>query len=140
MLTKLLLLPLVLHVFMILILGIRVLSARIRAVKNGQAKLHEVALDSTAWPRRVLQLGNNFNNQFDSPMLWYSLSALVVATHLEDMIFVAGSWMFLLTRFAHSLVHTGSNDVPSRMRIFLFGFAVLILMWLWFSIRLLIAL
>lgn len=134
--TKLFLLPLFLHVVLVLWVGSRSLRARISAVRNGTAKLNEISTDSSAWPRKVRQLGNNFDNQFDTPMLWYGAAGLLVALNLVDMIFVGLSWMFLLTRIAHSIVHTGENDVPTRMRIFLFGFWVLVLMWTWFGIKL----
>jgi hypothetical protein len=46
------------------------------------------------------------------------------------------SWVFLLSRLAHSYIQTTHNDVPSRMRVFLFGFFVLVLMWLWLALKL----
>jgi hypothetical protein len=134
--TKLFLLPLFLHVLLILFVGLRMLSSRIKAVRNGSAKLNEIATDSGAWPRKVRQLGNNFDNQFDTPMLWYGAAGLVVALNVADLLFVGLSWMFLLTRIAHSLVQTGDNDVPTRMRIFLFGFFVLFAMWVWLGVKL----
>jgi hypothetical protein len=136
MLTKLFLLPLFLHVILIFIVGTRLLSARMKAVRNGSAKMHEVSVDSGAWPRKVKLLGNNFDSQFDMPMLWYAISALVVALQIVDTIFVAFTWIFFLTRVAHSYVHTGSNSVPSRMRIFIFGFVILIAMWAWLGVQL----
>jgi hypothetical protein len=137
MMTKLFLLPLFLHVLLILWVGLAMLFARIKAVRNGSAKLSDIAADSSAWPRRVRQLGGNFSNQFETPMLWYALAGLVVALKFVDMVFVGLSWMYLITRIAHSLVHTSNNDVPSRLRIFLFGFATLFLMWMWFGFKLL---
>lgn len=135
-LTKLLLLPLLLHVLMTTFVGMRSLQSRIKAVRTGQTKLHDIATDSNAWPSRVKKLGNNFDNQFDSPMLWYGACALIVALKLEDYVFVALSWMFLLSRLTHSYVHTTHNDVLSRMRLYLFGFAMLIVMWLWLGLKL----
>jgi hypothetical protein len=135
-LTKLLLLPLFMHVLLIFFVGIRSLRARIKAVKSGSAKLHEIATDSGAWPARVKKHGDNFDNQFETPMLWYSACALIVALKLEDTVFAALSWMFLLTRLAHSYVQTTHNNVPSRMRIFLLGFFTLIVMWTWLAMKL----
>jgi hypothetical protein len=136
--TKLFLLPLFLHVLLILWVGSRSLSARVKSVRNGSAKMHEISADSGAWPRKVRLLGNNFDNQFESPTLWYGVVPLVVALQFVDMVFVGLSWMFLLTRVAHSYVHTGSNYVPSRMRIYLFGLFTLVLMWTWLATQLFI--
>jgi hypothetical protein len=136
--TKLFLLPLMLHVLVVMIIGMRTLRARIRAVSNGQAKIHEIATDNGAWPRKAKQLGDNFSNQFETPMLWYGNAALVVSLQLVDLVLAGMSWMYLLTRLAHSYVHVGKNDVVSRMRIFLFGFFILVGMWLWFAFKLLV--
>jgi hypothetical protein len=135
MITKLFLLPLFLHIVLIYWVGTRLLVARVKAVRNGSAKMSEIAADSGAWPRKIRQLGNNFDNQFDTPTLWYAVSALVIAMQMVDWVFVVFSWIVLFSRFAHSLVHTGSNDVPPRMRIFLFGFFTLTAMWVWFAIQ-----
>jgi hypothetical protein len=134
--TKLFLMPFFLHVLLVLTVGVQTFRARTRAVRNGSAKMSEIAADPGAWPRKVRLLGNNFDNQFDTPMLWYSAAGLIVALNFTDMIFVGMSWMFLLTRMAHTLVHTGGNDVPSRARIFALGFFVLVLMWTWLAIKL----
>jgi hypothetical protein len=134
-LTKLFLLPLFLHVVMIFWIGSRTLSARIRAVRNGSAKLSEVAADSGAWPRKVRLLGNNFDNQFDTPTLWYAVSALVFALQMVDWVFVGLSWVFIFARIGHSYVHTGTNDVPTRMRVFLFGLVTLLVMWAWLGAK-----
>ena len=134
--TKLLLLPLFIHVVLIFFVGIRSLRERIKAVKTGSAKLHEIAVDSRAWPARVKKHGDNFDNQFQTPMLWYSACAVIVALKLEDNLLVALSLMFLLTRLVHSYVHTTHNSVPLRMRIFILGFFPLLAMWAWLSLKL----
>jgi hypothetical protein len=135
-LTKLLLLPLVLHVLHTLMIGIRTFNARVRAIKNGSAKMHEIASDSGAWPSKVRVLGNNFDSQFDTPMFWYVVCTLVVTLKFEDWTFVALSWVFLLSRVWHSSVHIGNNDVVLRSRIYLFGFFTVVTMWLWLAVKL----
>jgi hypothetical protein len=137
MLTKLIVLSVLLHVLMTFVVGVRSLRMRIKSVRAGTAKMHEIATDSWAWPRRVKQVGNNFDNQFQTPTIWYAVVALAVATAVVDIALVGMSWLFLATRLAHSFEHTGRNDVPARMRIFVFGFIVLLAMWVWFSVRLL---
>jgi hypothetical protein len=137
MMLKLFLLPLFLHVAMMVYVGGASLRSRIKSVLSGETKLADIAANSGAWPEDVRKLGNNFDNQFQSPMLWYSVSALVVALNKVDYLFVALSWLFLCTRIAHSYIHTGSNNVPLRMRVYLFGFFILVLMWLALAVRVL---
>ena len=134
-LNKLLLLPLFLHVLLIVFVGVRSLRARIKSVTSGQTKLGDIAVNAGGWPRRVQQIGNNFDSQFDLPMLWYSCCALLVATGQTDVISVGLSWFFLLARMAHTFVHIGSNDVPTRMRVYLAGLVAVVFMWVWFGIR-----
>ena len=135
-LTQFLLLPLFLHVLLITAVGFVSVRARIRSVRGGKTRLKDIALGTAAWPDKVRQLGNNFDNQFDVPMLWYACCALLLSTGLTDWVAVILSWLFLVARVAHTLIHTGSNYVPTRMRIFLAGFAVVFAMWAWFGLRL----
>lgn len=134
--TKLLLLPLFLHVILIFLVGVRSLRARTKSVRTGQTKLSDIAVSSGSWPRRVQAIGDNFDNQFDVPMLWYSVCGLLISTGLVDVFQVVLSWIFLLTRIGHTAIHIGSNDVPSRMRVFVAGFFVILAMWAWFGFRL----
>ena len=135
-LEKLLLLPLFLHVLLILYIGSRSLKSRYSAVLSGKTKLSAIATNSSNWPDDVRKWGNNFDNQFQVPTLWYAVCALLLVTGKVDWIFVALSWLILLTRLVHSYVHTGTNDVPPRMRAFLASFAFVLLMWVWLALRL----
>ena len=36
----------------------------------------------------------------------------------------------------HTLIHTGANVVIRRFQVFVFGFSVVALMWVWFGLRL----
>jgi hypothetical protein len=135
---KLMLLPLVLHVVMTFALGWKLLGLRIHSVTSGETKLDDIATDTSAWPPRIRQIGQNFDNQFDTPLFWYGAMAVVAALSLQDWVFVALSWVFLVTRGAHAVVHIGNNTVPLRMRIYVAGFIVLLLMWLWFGFKLIV--
>jgi hypothetical protein len=133
---KWLLLPLFLHIALISFVGIRSVRARISAVVGGETKIDAIALNSGAWPSDVRKLGNNFDNQFQVPMLWYGVCALLLVTQKADWIGVALSWAFLIARVWHSAIHIGTNYVPLRMRVFLGSFVCVFLMWAWFALRL----
>ena len=135
-LEKLLLLPLFLHVLLILYVGSHSLKLRFTAVLSGKTKLSAIATDSSNWPDDVRKWGNNFDNQFQVPNLWYAVCSLVLIVGKADLVFVGLSWLFLLARVLHSYIHTGANDVPLRMRTFLASFAVVFLMWAWLALRL----
>lgn len=135
-LEKWLLLPLFLHIALINYVGLRTVVARTRSVVSGTTKLKDIALNSAAWPDPVRKLGNNFANQFELPTIWYAVCALVVVTAKVDWIFIGLSWAFLVARVLHSIVHTGSNVVPLRMRMFLSSVVAVMAMWAWLAIRL----
>ena len=102
----------------------------------GKTTINQIALNSGAWPEDVRKLGNNFDNQFQVPMLWYGVCALILVTQKADWILVGLSWAFLIARVWHSAIHIGTNYVPLRMRVFLGSFAAVFLMWAWFGLRL----
>jgi hypothetical protein len=116
--------------------GIRSIKSRIASARGGETKVAAIALSADAWPTKVRQLGNNFDNQFDLPTTWYALCGLLIATGKVDLAFVVLSWVFVATRIAHSIIHIGNNYVPYRMYAFLSGFAILLSMWVWFAVKL----
>ena len=132
---QLLLLPLFLHVVLITWVGVRSIRARVVSVMAGETKLKNIALNSGAWPDKVRKLGNNFDNQFDVPWLWYAVCAFLLITSKADFVSVVLSWGFFVSRVVHTYVHTGSNTVLHRMYAFLVGFALVFVMWAWFGIR-----
>ena len=134
--TQLLLLPVIIHVLLIFVIAARMGRARVRAVRSGRVKISDIALDGAAWPDDVKKLANNYNNQFQLPVLWYAALALLLVTGLADMASVALSWVFVGTRLAHSWIHTGSNDVNQRFLAFAAGFACLAFLWAWFGLQL----
>jgi hypothetical protein len=136
--TQLLLLPVFIHVGLTTLVGIRLVRSRIGSVKAGKTRIKDIATDNRAWPEDVRKLGNNFDSQFDVPMMWYGCVAMLIATGLADWVAVVLSWVFVALRVAHSLVHTGSNFLPTRMRLFLTAFGAMFLMWAWFALRLLV--
>jgi hypothetical protein len=135
-LAQALLAPIFLHVLLTAIVGVMTGRARTRSVVSGQTKMRDIAVNNGAWPDDVLKIANNFNNQFQVPMLWYAACGLILVTGLADWIAVALSWAFFATRAAHSYIHTGSNLVRNRFRVFLAGFVIVICLWLWFALRL----
>jgi hypothetical protein len=130
-----LLLPIFLHVLFTMGLGLVTASARRKALLAGRARLKEVALDSSAWPDDVRKLGNNFDNQFQMPMLWYAASAFTLILGLADTASIVLSWTFIALRLVHSTIHTGRNIVVQRFFAFLASAVILLLYWLWLAFK-----
>jgi hypothetical protein len=134
--SQLILMPVFLHVLLIFFLGIRTAIARGAAIRNREVRIKEIVLDNRGWPERARKLSNNFDNQFQVPMIWYALVALLVATNLVDTLQVVLAWCFVATRVVHSYIHTGANDLRLRLFAFLAGATIVFLMWLWFALSL----
>jgi hypothetical protein len=99
-----------------------------------------VALGQPNWPPRATQVANAYGNQFELPVLFYILTVLTIVLRKADFLFVIMAWLFVLTRLVHAVVHVTSNRVPLRGAIFGVGALILLLMWLIFAVRVLLAL
>lgn len=133
---KALLAPVFLHVLFTLIVGVLTLRARVAAVRQGQASLRKIALNNGAWPDEVLKLGNNFNNQFQVPVVWYACVALLLVMQKADWVTVVLSGLFFASRIFHTLEHVNRNNVVRRLIWFFAGYSLVLIMWLWFALRL----
>jgi hypothetical protein len=136
---KLVVLSLFLHVLMTGAIGITLLRTRLAALRRGRAKAEEVAIDAWAWPSQVRKIGNCFSSQFELPMFWYAIAGFAVATGRADILMAVLSWLFLGSRMVHAFVHLGQNHLPVRLGAFLTGFAIVVLMWLWFCFQFFLA-
>lgn len=130
-----LLLPLFLHVLFTMGLGLVTANARRKALISGKARLKEIVIDNRAWPDDVRKLGNNFDNQFQMPMLWYAALGLTLILGLAGTVPVVLSWAFLLLRLVHSAIHVGRNILIQRFAAFLMSAVILCAYWLWLAIR-----
>ncbi len=118
---NLIFLPALIQVF--LTLGLYIYLARVKseAVKLGQVNEARRALYDDAWPERVLQVNNCIRNQFEVPVLFYALIFIIWSVDAVSIYIQILAWLFVLSRILHALIHTGSNYVPSRRKVFSFG-------------------
>jgi hypothetical protein len=108
-------------------------TLRVQAIRSGVIKVHDIALGQPAWPEQTTKIVNAYHNQFQLPVLYYVLIALVLLVAPGTPGMVALSWLFVLSRLFHALIHVTTNNVPRRFFVFLAGLAILILMWLIFA-------
>jgi hypothetical protein len=129
------LLPVFVHVALVFVVLFRTVIARQRAVASGRADWQQNALDDR-WPEEARKPANNFRNQFELPVLFYALVAFLLVTTKADLVEVVLAWIFVISRILHTLVHLGSNVVMRRGMAFLLGIMALLVMWVWFALRL----
>jgi hypothetical protein len=89
----------------------------------------DVSLGQRAWPKQVQQISNAFNNQWESPTLFYAGVAFAMIAGQGGPPLVGLAWVYVATRVAHVLVYVTSNFIPLRFAVFMAGFAALLAFW-----------
>lgn len=136
MLPTAILLPVFAHVGLVFLVLLLTGQARYRADREGRVRLQDLALDERGWPDEARKKANNYRNQFELPVLFYALVAFLLVTRMADLAQVVLAWLFVATRYLHAFIHLGSNVVMRRGAAFLAGMFVLLVMWVWFGLRL----
>ena len=108
-------------------------ALRVQAIRSGTTKVHDIALGQSSWPEQATKVINAYHNQLQLPVLYYLLIALVLLVAPATPGMVVLSWLFVLSRLFHALIHVTTNNVPRRFFVFLAGVAILTLMWLIFA-------
>jgi len=133
--TQHLLLPAFVQFALTVYVLIRQGQGRVRAVRSGQVKYSDVDTKS-AYSETVQKFANNYVSQFELPVLFYVVLAFALAAELVDFVLIGLAWAFVGARLAHSFVHTGSNRIVTRFKVFVAGLIFLVGMWAWLGLRL----
>jgi hypothetical protein len=72
---------------------------------------------------------DNFNNQFQLPILFYVAVLVAHATGQGGGVFLQLAWAFVATRAVHALIQWTYNRVVHRFAVYAIG--ALILWWMW---------
>ena len=120
--------PVLAQVFLTLIMFIVLGARKAKAIKTGEVDRKQAALNNRLWPEDVIKVSNNIANQFEVPVLFYVLCLVLYGMNAVGVVALVLAWLFAASRFAHAYVHIGSNYVPVRLRLFLFGCLILIAM------------
>ncbi|WP_250658234.1 MAPEG family protein [Alkalimarinus coralli] len=120
--------PVLAHVLLVVLLYIPLVIRKAQAVKSKAVDLKVTALNNQAWTEDVIKVSNNIANQFETPILFYVLCIIAVLTSTVDMLGVVLAWSYVALRYIHSYIHTHSNYVPYRMRVFALSLLILLIM------------
>lgn len=113
--------------------------SRTSSIRRGEVKIRDIALGERNWSKQTQQINNAFHSQFELPVLFYVLVVLALITRQADLLFVLLSWVFVVLRIVHAYIIVTTNHVPRRARVHFVAMAVLVLMWLIFAVRILLA-
>jgi hypothetical protein len=121
--------PLFVQIILTLLLLYGMAGLRGVALQSGQVRPEQMELQTSGWPKRATQFGNCFRNQFELPVLFYVAVIVAWVTRKADLLFVILSWLFVLSRIGHALVHVTFNRVPVRGGVYAIGGFILTILW-----------
>jgi len=108
---------------------------RIGAIKAGKTKA-SVFRENRDEPLDSLFARNNLANQFELPVLFFAVVLALHATGAVNYVTVILAWLFVISRYVHAYFHVTTNRLRTRRPAFIFGFFVLLIMWIWLALRL----
>ena len=128
---SLIFLPVIIQMLLTFWLYIYLGIAKTRALKLDQVDEERRKLHDDAWPDSVLQINNCIRNQFEVPVLFYIITIVLWLSNSITVYIHALLWMFVASRIFHAYIHVGSNYVPMRKKVFMFGTVILLLITLY---------
>lgn len=134
---KLLLLAVAAQVFLTFAILILMGRERVPRVLSGEIRVADIAVERNAYSLRARLLSNNFDNQFQLPVLFYVAAIFTLyATPIWFDVLLA--WLFVGLRYVHAVIHVTTNRVHRRFAVYTAGLAVLVVFWLWLVLRMII--
>ena len=109
-------------------------TRRQAAVKAGRARLSQLR-DNISEPEETRFLKNNLTNQYELPVLFIAGCIASYVTGHATSTAVLLAWIFVGLRIAHAIIHVGQNRMRYRVPVFIAGYAVNGLLWLWLAIN-----
>ncbi|QUM80388.1 MAPEG family protein [Moritella sp. 5] len=131
--------PLLAHVLLVISLYILLVIRKSKAIKAKAVDFNKTALNNKAWPEDVVQVSNNLDNQFESPLVFYGLCIITVLVGAVNSFAIGLSVIYVVFRYIHAYVHVGTNYVPHRLRAFALSLFVLLLLLIQTSVHITMA-
>jgi hypothetical protein len=136
---KLIFLPLFAMMGLILIVGGLTLAERVRQFKALRVNPQKVATRKAfAAALPDTRCSDNFMNLFEVPVMFHVACVGLYVTQTVSLWAMAAAWLYVALRFAHSFVHTRSNHVMTRFKLFMASNLALILMWAVWGVEMLL--
>lgn len=126
--------PVIVQVALIYVVYYLLFSRRQAAVKAGRARLSQFR-DNVTEPEETRFLKNNLTNQYELPVLFIAGCIANYVTGNAGIIAILLAWLFVALRIAHAVIHIGRNRLRYRVPVFIAGYAVNGLLWLWLAIN-----
>lgn len=135
---KLLILAVAAQVLLTIAILVLMGSERVPRVMSGEIPMADIAVERTAYPLKARLLSNNFDNQFQLPVLFYVAALITLFAAATSWVDVLLAWTFVALRYVHAAIHITTNTMIQRFTAYSAGLAVLALFWLWLVLRLIV--
>lgn len=114
-------LPVLVQVFLVILLYLKL--GKVKKLESAAGNVNEErrSLYEDAWPESVLKINNCIKNQFKVPVLFYVLVLVIWSVSAVNLITHIIAWLFVISRYVHAYIHTGSNYVRRRRAAFIAG-------------------
>lgn len=129
---KALLYPLLVQVTLTFVVMFRMYAQRSAEFRAERIRPREVATRREAMNRlrSSAASSDNFSNQFEMPVLFYTAVVLAVTLLVQDLLLVMLAWIYVGLRVIHAAIHLSYNDVLHRFYAFVLSAFVLLAIWL----------
>lgn len=125
------LIPVFGHLALVFFLFVMVTIKRREAVSKRIAQVNQFAHNG-AEPELSRRWAKNLDNQFQVPLLFYALVAMLLATDGVNGAQILLAYIFLAGRMIHTFVQVSGDNVALRGAVFTINFIALAMMWLVF--------
>ena len=122
--------PAVLMMVLTLILYIKSYFDNTTAYKNKTVKGEYFKAYQGKVPEHIEVSRETLKNQFELPVLFYFLIALILIFDNLNTLDLILAWLFVISRYIHCYIRLTTNYVPFRAQIFQLGLFLLIAEWI----------
>ncbi|MCG8487034.1 MAG: MAPEG family protein [Chromatiales bacterium] len=119
-------------------MGIALIAARYKAVKEGSLSIAYFKYNRGGRPPEYLiKISHHFQNLLETPLLFYLSTIVILLLEKSDPLYLGLAWCYLASRAIHSWIHLGSNNVLHRKNAFLVSYLLIFVIWIRLLLQLL---
>ncbi|ODB91949.1 MAPEG family protein [Candidatus Thiodiazotropha endoloripes] len=119
-------------------MGIALIAARYKAVREGSLSIAYFKYNRGGRPPEYLiKISHYFQNLLETPQLFYLSTIVILLLGKSDPIYLGLAWCYLASRMIHSWIHLGSNNVLHRKNAFIVSYLLIFIIWIRLLLQLL---
>ncbi|PVV10466.1 MAG: hypothetical protein B6D77_08415 [gamma proteobacterium symbiont of Ctena orbiculata] len=130
--------PMIILVLFTGLVGIAMLVARYRAVREGSLRISYFKYNRGGkQPEYLLKINQHFDNLLETPLLFYLSLILILQQNRTDVAYIAMAWAYIASRFLHAWIHMGTNNILHRKNAFILSYVLIFTIWIRLFLQLL---